>query len=103
MDKGADKGSRWGWLPTAMPGLAKLMAEKKREFGPAHVAECWRRGVIHGEPGWFFAREGTLAIGTPFDAEQYPELANWAAAQVTSTQVTLLMARPPAQEGNHGS
>ena len=89
MDKGQSKAvNRWAWLPAAMPGVARLMAEKRRELGDAHVNECWKRGVLQGEAGWFFAREGTLAVGTPWDE---PELANFAAAQVTRTQALLVL------------
>lgn len=73
-----------------MPGVAKLIAERRRALGNAHVNECWSRGVVGGEPGWFFAREGALAVGTPWDD---PVLANFAAAQVTATQA-LLVLRP---------
>lgn len=58
---------KFAWLPAAMPGVARLMAEKRRTLGDAHVAECWRRGVVDGEPGWFYAREGTLHVGMPWD------------------------------------
>lgn len=83
--------NRWAWLPHAMPGVARLMAERRAELGAAHVAECWRRGVVEMQPGWFFAREGPLAVGTPWDD---PALANFAAAQITSTQALLVMREP---------
>lgn len=92
---GRPKKGRWDWLPAAMPGVARLMKEKRRLFGDAHVAECFRRGMA-GEPGWFFAREGALAVGTPWDD---PVLANFAAQQVTSTQALLLI--KGGQDGAH--
>jgi hypothetical protein len=82
---------KWSWLPTAMPGVTRLMAEKRRLLGEAHVAECWRRGVVEREAGWFFAREGALAVGTPWDD---PALANFAALQVTQTQALVVMREP---------
>jgi hypothetical protein len=82
---------KWAWLPSAMPGVARLMAEKRRLLGDAHVAECWRRGFVEREPGWFFAREGALAVGTPWDD---PQLANFAALQVTATQALVVMREP---------
>ena len=97
MDKKADL-NRWAWLPSAMPGVARLVAEKRRLLGSAHVDECWKRGVLGREPGWFFAREGALAVGTPWADD--PALANFAAAQVTATQA-LLVLRPV--EVNHGA
>lgn len=83
----------WRWLPEQMPGVAKLMAERRRVLGDAHVSLCWTRGVLEAKPGWFFAREGVLAVGTPWDE---PELANFAAASVTSTQALLVIAEPAA-------
>lgn len=80
--------SKWGWLPAAMPGVARLMRDKRKALGEAHVAECWRRGVLEREAGWFFAREGALAVGTPWDD---PVLANFAAAQVTSQQALVVL------------
>lgn len=90
MDKKKDP-NPWHWLPVAMPGVARLIAEKRRLMGPEHVNECWRRGVLHREPGWFFAREGALAVGTPWAGD--PQLENFAAASVTATQA-LLVLRP---------
>lgn len=86
---------RWEWLPGAMPGVARLMAEKRRALGDAHVAECWRRSMA-GEPGWFFAREGAIAVGTPW---AHPDLANFAALQVTATQAMLII--KGAGDGTH--
>jgi len=55
----------WSWLPAHMPRVAALIAERRRKHGQAWVAECWRRGVINGEPGHFWACEGPINIGTP--------------------------------------
>lgn len=96
MDNGKKSG-RWDWLPAAMPGVARQMAEHRRKMGEAHVRECWRRGVLQLEPGWFFAREGPLTVGTPWgDAE----MANFAALSVSATQ-SLVIIRPV--EAAHGS
>lgn len=89
------KADRWGWLPAHMPGVARLMKEKRREMGDAHVRLCWDMGVNKGQPGWFFAREGPLAVGTC-----WPEVADVAGWQVTSTQAMLLL-RPV--EAPHGA
>jgi hypothetical protein len=78
----------WSWLPAQMPGVAKLMAEKRTKLGEAHVKECWRRGVLQMEPGWFFAREGALSVGTPWCD---PVLANFAASQITGTQALVML------------
>ena len=88
MDKG--KGStRWSWLPAAMPGVARLLAEKKAELGVDHVARCWQQGVVERQPGWFFAREGALAVGTP-----WPDIADVAGWQVSTTQALVVLRDP---------
>ena len=65
MDK-KQQGNRWDWLPAFMPGVAKIIADKKQEHGAAHVNECWRRAVVGLEPGWFYAAEGPLTVGVPW-------------------------------------
>ncbi len=95
-EQGKAGGKSWSWLPLHMPGVARLVREKRRTLGDAHVDECWRRGVLGREPGWFFAREGALALGTPWADEQ---LANFAAANVTSMQALLVLREPGATDG----
>jgi len=56
----------WSWVPKLMPQVARLMKAKRLEYGDAHVNECWARGIA-GEPGYFFAWEGPVSIGTPWD------------------------------------
>ena len=68
----------WGWVKQHMPGVTALLAEY-RAFGEGlHLDECWRRGVQRGEAGWFFAREGPICLGTPFDGMASPLLIEWA-------------------------
>lgn len=95
MDRKPNEGRRWDWLPAAMPGVTRLMVEKRAKHGAAHVAECWRRSMA-GEPGWFFAREGPLSVGTPWDD---PILANFAAQQVSATQALLVIREPGVPHG----
>ena len=85
--------NRWAWLPAMMPGVARQMREQRQALGDAHVAECWHRGVVLREPGWFFAREGALAVGAPWNDD--PALINFAAASVSPTQ-SLLVLKPVA-------
>lgn len=70
MDKEEKKANRWSWLPAQMPGVHRLVREKRREVGDAHVDLCWQRGVLELQPGWFFAREGAIAVGAPFDDDE---------------------------------
>lgn len=88
MDKGT--ANRWSWLPAMMPGVQRLMAEKRAAMGAPHVAECWRRGVMLREAGWFYAREGAIAIGTPW-GDDIPDY--------THTQAMVLMRNPGAAHG----
>lgn len=96
MDK-KQEANRWGWLPQQMPGVARLMKEKRTQLGNDHVALCWRRGVVEQQPGWFFASEGALAVGTPWADD--PVIAQYVAARITPTQVLLVMRNPEAVDG----
>ena len=53
----------WSWIKDWMPGVSQLVATKRKELGNAYISECWHRGVVCGEPGWFFASERSLHIG----------------------------------------
>jgi hypothetical protein len=86
---------KFDWVPDAMPGVARLVSEKRRAYGAAHVKRCWSRAMA-GEAGWFFAREGAIAIGTPWDD---PALANFAALSVTATQALVVMRGPEVADG----
>lgn len=100
MDK-VDKKEKpnFDWLPIHMPGVTKLFREMRSKYGDAHMNECWRRGVLNKEEGWFFAREGSLAVGVPWEA---PLLANFAAWNVTRTQALLIIKEPGAvSRGTH--
>lgn len=92
----AEPKKRWDWLPAQIPGVARLIKDKRAEYGDAHVNECWRQGVVLKQPGWFFAREGALAVGTPWNE---PEMANFAALNVTSTQALLMIKAPEVSHG----
>lgn len=85
----------WSWLPKEMPGVAKVMADKRAQYGNAHVNECWRRGVVLREPGWFFAREGALMVGTPWPDDLITSK-EW---QFTSTQALVMLKKPEASHG----
>lgn len=61
----AERTQRWDWLPAFMPAVQARIAEARQRYGAAHVADCWAKGVIQGLPGYLFAREGVLSVGTP--------------------------------------
>lgn len=95
MDKRQDQDAKgWGWLPAHMPGVQRLLAERKRKDGPEHVRLCWQRGVLQREPGWFFAREGALAVGTIWPAAA--DIAGW---QVTPDQALVILRPVGATDG----
>lgn len=85
------KKGKWDWLPAAMPTVTRLIAEKRRAYGSAHVAECWRRGVVQLEPGWMWAREAGLAVGTP---PADPAIMQMAYATISPDQAFLYMREP---------
>lgn len=87
MDNNKGKGS-WAWLPEQVPGVVKLMADRRRELGAAWVNECWKRGVLQREPGWFWAAEGALSIGTMWND---PDIVAFATARLTNTQCLLVL------------
>lgn len=68
-ETGKVKASRWDWVPAAMPKVSTLLADRRQADGADWVAHCWRRGVVGREPGFFWAAEGPLAIGTPIDGQ----------------------------------
>ncbi len=90
MDK--ERKQSFDWVPAQMPGVAALMRARRAKDGDAHVNECWKRGVVLKEAGWFFAREGALAVGTPDPSwTQWPELEGVPGANTGA----LLMLRNP--------
>lgn len=57
----------FGWLPDQMPKVAERMKEYRVRYGAEWVNTCWQRGVQKLEPGWFYAREGALSVGVPWE------------------------------------
>lgn len=85
-------GKKWDWLPAAMPAVATLIAQRRAKHGAAWVAECWKHGVIEGQPGWLFAAEGSLTVGTPISAEP---ILMWHQQRKTAPTAALLDMREP--------
>ena len=48
-----------------MPETAKWVDEKRQAWGTQHVNACIREGMA-GKPGFFYAMERGLFLGTPF-------------------------------------
>lgn len=49
----------------AMPKVGALIDAERKRLGDEHVVACQRRGMA-GEPGWFYAWESGVALGTPW-------------------------------------
>jgi hypothetical protein len=78
----------------AMPVTADMVRDYRRVLGDAHVTECIKRGLA-GEPGWFFAREGTLAVGTAWGGD--PDIL--ALFQAQGSTGAFVMLRPVEGDG----
>lgn len=57
----------WRWMQQHMPKVVEMLQTKRADGQGAHINECWRRGVLGAEPGWFFAAEGAVSVGMPAD------------------------------------
>ena len=99
MERGAESKSRWSWLPGFMPGVARLMADRRAEVGADWVAHCWSRGVVAGEPGWLYAAEGALTVGVPTDVEM---ISTWLTLRASRPDAALLIVRPRPADWNAG-
>lgn len=63
MDGGPNRS--WQWMVDHMPRVVSMLREERKAGRGSQVDDCWRRGVIGGEPGLFWASEGSVSIGTP--------------------------------------
>lgn len=94
----ADRKAMAELIRRCMPGVAALMAEKRRTLGDAYVVQCQQRGMA-GEPGWFFAREGCLAVGTPWPAD--PSITAWCAGALPPGAALVVLRDKAADDGAH--
>jgi hypothetical protein len=98
-EKAGNQAGKWGWLPQHMPGVAKALARAREAHGADWVAHCWQQGVVACQPGWFYAAEGPIAVGTPWPDD--PQIAALAACRITPTQVLLVLRPKEAADGAH--
>lgn len=56
---------RFELIRRAMPRVGALIADQRKVLGDAHVTACQQKGMA-GVPGWFYAWEGGVALGTPW-------------------------------------
>ena len=102
------KGLDWSWMESFMPGVVSMIKERRAAGLGKHVNECWKRGVIKGEPNWFFAREGSVCIGTPFtDGDLNATLAAYGAWDQNRREPLLMLASSDSttkdEEAGHGA
>ena len=64
MDRVAKK-TDWTWMQHHMPGVVAMVKRERDGGRGAVVNECWRRGVVGHEPGWFYAAENGVTVGVP--------------------------------------
>lgn len=50
-----------------MPRVVAMLKRRREAGEGALINECWRRGVLEQQPGWFFAAEGGVSVGVPAD------------------------------------
>ena len=55
----------WNWMTKQMPRVVEMLRTQRRRGGGALIDECWRRGVVGAEPGWFYAHENGVSVGVP--------------------------------------
>lgn len=60
----------WSWVRQHMPRVAEEIDQLRALGLGSYVDQCWAHGVLKGEPGWFYAREGPIALGTPFEPRE---------------------------------
>lgn len=70
MDGGAKLS--WEWMTQHMPRVVALMRGEREAGRGSQLNECWRAGVVRGEPGQFWASEGRVSVGTAPAGELVP-------------------------------
>lgn len=101
MKKEGGEGKRWDWLPSQMPKVTQLMASQRQALGADWVAECWRHGVQGLQPGWFYAREGALTVGTPWESTR--ELERECEARAGTYAAVVFVMLKPKENTPHGT
>lgn len=62
----------WQWMTEHMPRVVAMLKAERQAGRGSHVDDCWNRGVKNGEPGAFWATEGTVSIGVPPQQQLVP-------------------------------
>lgn len=95
--------ANWKWMADHMPSVVALMREQRERGEGAVISECWRRGVLLQEPGFFYARENGVSVGVPSvellrDATMGELLRQFPKAALLMLNGVMVGAQPPADE-----
>ena len=86
-----------GWLREAMPRVAGMIDDRRKEWGEAHVNAQVAAGMA-GKPGHFYAIEAGHIVGTPFVEDAHNEEVRLALILGAAGMVM----RMPAKEASDG-
>ncbi|XVJ69870.1 MAG: hypothetical protein HEQ39_09605 [Rhizobacter sp.] len=86
-----DRKRSWVFMKEHMPRVVSMLQERRTKGEGAHIDECWKRGVIAQEPGWFYAREAGVSVGTPFDGTEAEQIVRMAASLPGAAGQALLL------------
>lgn len=84
-----------------MPKVVEMIRSRRKEMGADHVNLCWRRGVIEMQPGWFYAREGAIAVGMPFVGSEIETVMAELGAWRDFRAEPMLMLKSPSKIGEN--
>lgn len=99
MDGGAKL--NWAWMEQHMPRVVSMMKAEREAGRGSQLNDCWRAGVVRGEPGMFWASEGKVAVGTP-PAQQLVPVEVMALLQAWPGTAVLMLAGQVVRE-DHGA
>ena len=88
----------WAWMSEFMPRIVTMLGERRAKGEGVYIDECWKHGVRLQEPGWFYAREGGITVGTPFNDLESSELLREYGTWEYAKGQALLMLRPTTTE-----
>lgn len=88
-------------LKELMPKVASMVAERRRDWGDAHVTDAVNRGM-KGEANCFYAFEAGRIVGTPFVGDvNFDHLAK-VSAMLQGSAFMVMREPKPAQAGGQG-
>ena len=102
MDKKVEVRAEWSWMERHMPGVVSMLRKRRAAGEGAHIDACWLHGVKLCEPGWFYAREGAVSVGTPFFGNDIHDvLAKFATWEEAKGAPLLILRDEETADGTH--